>query len=338
MENYRFFLFLAVSVTLLGQVYPQPTFTYPNSPSTTAPGLSVDSTGRVFVSAGNRLFRLSPDLVEEQSISLSADVVDRGIALSGDGSKVVVCLTDLSCSVYNATDLTAGPVRTDNNTIASVDFGVALVTAGDTFYVGSISGEGPGNTILIEQHGEGFVRSSNSNPSSNSFVVSPNQFSRSFYGGFEKNGNTYIFAVDNNPFDLRRIKIMRVCHVTNCPGGASTCGITALYEADITNCGGTRRISTRICSVSVVEDFDGRSGTTILFSRCDSDSSRNSVCYVDLDAVDMAMNSKFNSCSTAAPSSNEELDIVWGADKFCGIDFQVKCIHLIFFLLQYVFR
>ena len=315
-------------VVLLGQVHTQPSFPYPNAPSTTAPGLQVDSTGRVFVSAGNRLFRLSPDLVQEESISLSADVVDRGIALTSDGSKVVVCLTDLSCSVYNSTDLAAPSImRTNNNTIASVGFGVALFTAGDTFYVGSISGIGAGATILLEQHGEGFVRSSSSNSASNSYTVAPfatfNPFSRNFYSGFEKDGNTYVFAVDNNPSDNRRIIIMRVCHLSNCPGGTGTCGITALYEAGFT-CGTTGRLNSRICSMSVVKDFDGQTGTTVVFSRCESFSSRNFICYVNLDTVDMEMNSKFTSCSNAQLGDPDEIDIAWSADKFCVQDFQVS--------------
>ena len=55
------------------------------------------------MSIGNMLLHLSPNLVHEDSIALSADVVSRGIAVSGDGSKVVVCPTDLSCSVFNTT-------------------------------------------------------------------------------------------------------------------------------------------------------------------------------------------------------------------------------------------
>ena len=328
METCRYLLFLVISVVLLEQVHTQPSFPYPNAPSTTAPGLQIDSTGRVFVSAENRLFRLSPDLVQEESISLSADVVDRGVALSSDGSKVVVCLTDLSCSVYKSTNLAAPAImRTDNNTIASVDFGVALFTAGDTFYVGSISGVGTGETMLLEQHGEGFVRSSMSNSASNSYTVTlsatTNPFSRNFYGGFEKNGNTYFFAVDNNPTNVRRILIMRVCHTSNCPGGTGTCGVTALYEAGFT-CGGTGRLNSRICSMSVMEDFDGQTGTTVVFSRCESGSSGNFICYVNLDTVDMQMNSKFTSCSTATGTSTEEIDIVWSEDKFCNATFQVK--------------
>ena len=136
--------------------------------------------------------------------------------MSGDGGKVVVCLTDLSCSVFNTTDLASGLLmRTNNNTIASLQFGVALFTAGDTFYVGSISGQGRGATIILEQQGEGFVRSSSSNSEQNDYEVSStNVFSRHFFSGSEKHGNAYLFVVDvSDLVDVGRFRVMRVCHV-----------------------------------------------------------------------------------------------------------------------------
>ena len=40
--------------------------------------------------------------------------------------------------------------------------------------------------------------------------------------------NAYYIASDTNPDGTRGIKVMRVCHVTGCPGGSATCGISAL--------------------------------------------------------------------------------------------------------------
>ena len=318
-------IFCSLMIIFLGEVHPQPRFTYPNTPSSTTPGLQADSTGCVFVSIGNMLFRLSPNLVQEDSIALSADVVSGGIAVSGDGVKVVVCLTDLSCSVFNTTDLAAGLLmRTNNNTITSLQFGVALFTAGDTFYVGSISGQGRGATIILEQHGEGFVRSSSSNLEQNDYEVSStNVFSRHFFSGSEKDGNAYLFVVDiSDLVDVGSFRVMRVCHVTNCPNGNNSCGFRALYEADFI-CNGPVRANTRICGVSIIDNFDRLSGTIAVVSRCEEASVRNSVCSVNLTAVDEMMNNKYTTCSLAGENSTEDIDISWCMESHCNQVFQV---------------
>ena len=309
-QVYRMYTLVTLNllVVLLRQVYTQPTFTYPSAPSTTAPGLQVDSTRRVFVSAGNILFRLSPELVQEESISLSADVVSRGVALSGDGSKVVVCLTDLSCSVYNATDLAAGPVfGTFNNTISSQG-PVTLFTGGDTFYVGSV---GLG-AIQLGQYGFGADVFARSTP----YAITETQFERNFGGGFMRGGYVYYFVADNNPNDLREFRVMRVCHATDCASGNS-CSIQALYETSFVCVRSSVGVNARICDVSLMNNMVPNSGPTVVITRCEMGASRNYICYVNLDDIDSKMDAKYDSCSTRNPS--EALDVAWiSANKFCN--------------------
>ena len=332
------YMVLFCSIIFFRKVHTQPRFNLPNSPSGNTPVLQADTTGRVFVSAGNLLFRLSHNLVQEERTALSADVVSRGIALSANGDKVVVCLTDISCSVFNTTNLTSGLLMrtTNNNTIGSLQFGLALFTAGDTFYVGSICGQGTGAMIILEQHGKGFVRSSNNNSEQNNYKVSRNRFSRYFFSGFEKNGNGYFFVVDNDLVDGGSFRVMRACHVANCPNGTSTCGFTALYEANYI-CNGPVRANTRICGVSIIDNFNSLSGTIAVVSRCEETSVRNSICAVNLTAVDEMMNNKYTTCSLAGDNSTEDIDISWSRESRCNQVFQVySCIKYYSSVYMYI--
>ena len=59
------------------------------------------------MSAGSQLYRLSSSLGLEETGVLTSEAMN--ISLSNNGRWLVVCLTDLSCEVYNATNFSAGP-------------------------------------------------------------------------------------------------------------------------------------------------------------------------------------------------------------------------------------
>ncbi len=64
----------------------------------------MDTTGRIFLAADNYLYRLNAQLVQQERVDLGGTVIHEGLAISSTGI-VVVCLEDLSCSVYNASNL-----------------------------------------------------------------------------------------------------------------------------------------------------------------------------------------------------------------------------------------
>ena len=68
--------------------------------------MKVDGDGRVFLAAGNQLLRLDSTLALQENVTLDSSVLR--VALSSDERRVVVCLSDLSCAVYNASDFGAG--------------------------------------------------------------------------------------------------------------------------------------------------------------------------------------------------------------------------------------
>ena len=113
------------------------------------PTLQVDGEGRAFVGAGRQLLRLNSELVPEQNITLSAGAVN--ISLSSGGERLVVCLEDSSCAVYNASDLSAEPSLVQASALTNV------VNRGQLLYVGSFdptdSGSGVFGTIRLSQVG-----------------------------------------------------------------------------------------------------------------------------------------------------------------------------------------
>ncbi len=100
--------------------------------------------------------------------------------------------------------------------------------------------------------------------------------------------------MDNTP--TRQLKIMRVCHVT----GGCPCSFSALYEEDFI-CGASVSgvdVNDRICGLSVVENFAGSPGTSIIVSRCRGDASTRSniVCVMNLTDVDRNMDLRYSEC------------------------------------------
>ncbi len=280
--------------------------------STNVPGLQVDSIGRTFLAADNYLYRLNAQLIQEARVDLGSSIINRGLALSSTGI-LVVCLEDLSCSVYNASNISTGPIRNVSNAIASADpdFGAAIFTSGDTFYTGATTGAG--ERMVLQQFGEGFNRSSDNNPpgTRNELVFRVSDFARQFYSGFVSGGFAYYAVADYQPNTVgRSIKLLRVCNMPDC-GGPSTCGVTALYELGITDCA-FQAISgaTRVCGVSLVDDFSAISGPTAVITICTPGFNRNSICLVDVTIVNEAMDTKYDSC-IVSQTFQEEIGLAW---------------------------
>ena len=305
------------------------------------PGLQVDSTGRTFLATDNYLYRLNAQLIQEERVDLGAKVINRGLALSSTGM-VVVCLVDLSCSVYNASNLNAGPIRSVrlSDVIASSSgyqqgfpVGTAIFTSGDTFYTGAMT-DGVGEItrkMVLQRFGEGFNRSSDNIPSTrNELVFGISDLRRQFYpyGGFVSGGFAYYVVVDYQSTSLQDIRLLRVCNMPDC-GGPNTCGVTALYELGI-NCvlEITEYTYGVLLGVSLVEDFSGISGPTAVVTI--SFGCTDSICVVNITAVNEAMDAKYDSCIVSR-TAGEEIGLAWktGSSENCSSLPQVcniKCI------------
>ena len=281
-------------------------FTVPGE-SSRPPALQVDGEGRAFVAAGNQLLRLNSDLGIEQSVTLSSDAVN--ISLSSGGEWLVVCSADLSCAVHSANDLST--VSSTSGSALAAANRVALFTAGDSFYVGSHdpTPTASGGTLRLQQvYG---LSGSSDFTRSTDYVASISNFRRDFFSGFMSGTNSYYVVSDSQPGTIHEVRIMRVCHVTSCPSGASTCGVTAVYE-EIIICGGEFEIADSaddgVCGVSLVENFAGTSGPSLVMARCRRESTRsNFICVVPISEVDSRMDEKYDECS----SGTGNLYVAW---------------------------
>ena len=148
--------------------------------------MKVDGNGRVFLATGSQLFRLDSTLALQENVTLGSSVVR--LALSSDERRVVVCLGDLSCAVYNASDFAAGEQLRRIDASHSSDV-VALFTAEEnSFYVGSF--RGGANSFNLGQYGFGnrdLVRSTDYN-----FFLRGN-LQRMFFSGYVEGANAYYF-------------------------------------------------------------------------------------------------------------------------------------------------
>ncbi len=116
--------------------------------------------------------------------------------------------------------------------------------------------------------------------------------SRFFRGSITYGNYSYSIAVDYVPD--QQLKIMRVCHVT----GGCPCSFSALYEEDFI-CGASVSdgVNDRICGVSVMENFAGSPGMSIIVSRYRGEStSKNLVCTMNLTDVDRNMDLRYSEC------------------------------------------
>ena len=282
-------------------------FDFLSSPSR-SPGLQVDGDGQIYTSAGSQLYRLNSNLRPEETRNLTSEAVN--ISLSSDGGWLVVCLIDLSCEVYNATNFSAGHVFRRENATRSI-MNLALFAAEDSFYVGSITlKDGVQNKIILSQYR--FTASQNDTVASATYTITRSEFERNFYGGFVRGSYAYHFASDNNPpgIQVRSFKVMRVCHNSN---------FSALYELSLI-CGSDPSTNVRISGVSVVdEDFGGLAGPVVILSRNrPRNSPQNHVCLYSLMDIDREMQEKYDFCSTAIPGSSEDIDLAWRASRtFC---------------------
>ncbi len=272
-------------------------FSLPNVPLARPPALQVDAKGRAFVAAGDQLLRLSStDLLPEQNITLSSDAVN--ISLSSGGEWLVVCTTDLSCSVHNTSNLSALSVVT-RSVLVGADRGIALFTTRNSFYVGSFDVPGVVATSPMMKLSQtyGIERLSISQRATiydmNNLLTVLN-FKRDYFSGFVKGNYVYFMVSDHDPADERAVRIVRACH---CSGG-STCPSLRILSEEVIRCG--QRVAgdgDGLCGVSVVEDFAGTSGTSIVISRCRPRfSSSNVVCLVSLSEVTRIMDMRADEC------------------------------------------
>ena len=280
-------------------------------PTIRSPGLQVDTAGKIYTLSGSQVYRLNSNLELEETRNLSSEAVN--ISLSSDGRWLVVCLTDLSCEVYNATNFSAGHVFREKNVITSMD-NIALFVTEDSFYVGGIvSGAQP--MIVLGQYVFARKQGSTAN-STRSYAITRSGFQRNFYGfGFVRGSNTYYFATDNEPSSFRRLKVLRVCHNSD---------FGALYELSL-RCGGrTPGSNTRISGVSVVDNFAGMSGPTVVLStNRPLPSSQNVVCLYNLEAIDRRIQEKFDSCA-ADSTGVEQIELDWLNDEPGCLGFSVS--------------
>ena len=268
--------------------------------------------GDVFIAADSQLTRLSRDLVLQESIAVSGELVR--IELSPDGSRLVGCLDGdtRTCLVYNTSDLTSGAIATVENAHYNPENGLAIITTDDSFYLGSEGPEMQGGSpfILLAQYNytSELIRNT---AGTLRYHVDSNDFVRHFYGGITRNDSVYYFVADQNPSNIR---VLRVCDCAR-QDACSSDTWDALYEMPL-NCRSGAVPSTRVCSVDLVESFGDENGPLVVVTWCDDGAinTRNRVCAYKLSDIDNDMDNYFTQCAGGSIST----DLPWTLARTCS--------------------
>ena len=261
----------------------------PGDPPFKPSGLQMDSEERTYVASGNKLLRLTRNLIVEQTIELYIPIID--MSLSSGGDWLVVC-SHVSCTVFNTTDfsnMSTTAISLDSDSLYTL-YSMATFTAGSTYYLGKVvlpsEAREFGSLVLEQHHIEMKLRSCE-------YPLKETLFSaRVIHSGFVSGNHSYLVVSDHNPPDFNGLKITRLCHVEDdCNGKKS---IAILHE-EVFTCGSAMLPDGRdyICGVSVVEDFADSPGTNLVVSRCrQGNSSVNLVCAIKLSDLDRIMELK----------------------------------------------
>ena len=304
---------LFIPLASLQQQQPE----YPlNSTQTSDLSLQVDgNSGAVFVAAGRQVYRLDGGLAERDAATLGSEVLN--IALSHDGTRLVACLSDFSCVVLNASELSAPPSLVAEGVHGATDDGITLFTAGDgSFYVGStrVNGMGVQTHILLGRHGGAFNRTVE-------YLIERDGFMRNFFGGFISGSNAYFLVFDSaptDPNDLSNVRVMRVC---------DDGGFNALYERTLF-CGASIGSDTDVVGASVIEDFRGTPGSALALGQGRPGGIQNYVCLLTISSdVDAEMDMRYSECVNNR-LAGDDIEVAWNAaTSNCALtQFQV-CFH-----------
>ena len=316
--NVPLLLVIHLAVCCSCQQSTQPQYDLPSSLSR-PPSLQVDGSGRVFVGAGDQLIRLDSNLVPQENLTLASEVQVVNISLSSDGSRLVVCLTDLSCAVYNANDFSTGPVFSRAGALVSLQE-IALFATEDSFYVGSVELEGSvtDRNIVLGEYGLSDSRTVMYNNDRN-------VFERVFYGGFVRGGYAYYFVSDDgNNNDVPALRVMRVCD--------GTPQFSVLYETQLICGGRTFSANDRSCGLSLMESFSTLNEPTVVVTRC-RDGNANLVCLFTLAQIDNEMDQIYDECSTS--TGTFQVDVAWfNTHRTCS-NFQVMLIQYVKCVLSF---
>ena len=286
-----------------------------------ATDLAVRSSGHVYVSGtvngGSVVYRLNSRLAQQESVTLPSGVSVVRSALSPDGSRLVVCVSNKSCISYDANNLSKGPLSMFQS-VLSDSTNVALVSApvirgGNSFYVGSSNG----TVILIGQYGFDGAAGSVSRSSGNLFGVTAGSFTRNWFGGFVAGSYTYFVVFDVSTSSISRpgVRVLRVCDNSN------ETSVAAMYEAEI-NCFSSVAVdsTSAVVGVSLLESFP--SGGAILVIGLVTPTAPNTapisrVCTVGLSSVDSAMNTA--SCSGTSLPWRDTVSSAQSCPNRCNI-------------------
>ena len=269
-------------------------------PSGSLSKLVVAESGRVFVldeKSGGAVYMLSEDLSTVMMSPSNTSTTPRGIVLSVEEDRLVICWTPSSeenafCTIHDSSTLTElararlSPLGLNIGTPLTSSYSVSrgFVKGGETFFVATSGPDGGGGSRLY--HGEyQFSDGSAARDLDTPQIDSSSGFTRTYRGGARVGNFVYLFGDDETTRDA--VRIVRLCDGSEWD---------SWYEVRLL-CGQP--------PTSIIDDFDNAliSANFLLAS----DRVETNICSFPISAIDSAANVTFTTCT----STNIDLSPIW---------------------------
>ena len=286
-------------------------------PSGSLSKLVVAESGRVFVldeKSGGAVYMLSEDLSTVMMSPSNTSTIPRGIVLSVEEDRLVICWTPSSeenafCTIHDSSTLTElararlTPSELNIVTPSSSSYSVSrgFVEGGETFFVATSGADGSGGANRL-YHGEYHFSDGSSARDLDSplIEVSSSGFIRTYRGGARVGNFVYLVGSDETASDA--VRIVRLCDGSEWDSWYEIrlfCGQSPTLIVD--------EFDNALISTNFLLVEDGIDEPTLVVSVFASDRDETNICSFPISAIDSAANVTFTTCT----STNIDLSPIW---------------------------
>ena len=284
-------------------------------PSGSLNKLVVAESGRVFLldeKSGGAVYMLSEDLSTVMMSPSNTSTTPRGIVLSVEEDRLVICWTPSSeenafCTIHDSSTLIElararlSPLGLNIRTPLTSSYSVSrgFVEGGETFFVATSGPDGSGANRLY--HGEyQFSDGSTARDLDSPEIDTSSGFSRTYTGG-ARVGN-FVYSVGSDETTRDTVRIVRLCDGNEWDSWYEVrlfCGKSPTSILD--------DFDNALISANFLLVEDGVDEPTLVVSVFASDTGDTNICSFPISAIDSAANVTFTTCT----STNINLSPKW---------------------------
>ena len=285
-------------------------------PSGSLSKLVVAESGRVFLldeKSGGAVYMLSEDLSTVMMSPSNTSTTPRGIVLSVEEDRLIICWTPTSeenafCTIHDSSTLTElararlTPLELSIGTPSTSSYSVSrgFVEGGETFFVATSGPDGSGANRLY--HGEyQFSDGSAARDLDTPQIDTSSGFTRTYRGGARVGNFVYLVGSDETTSN-DAVRIVRLCDGSEWDSWYEVrlfCGVQSGHVLD--------EFDNALISANFLLVEDGVDEPTLVVSVFSTDTGDTNICSFPISVIDSAANVTFTTCT----STNIDLSPIW---------------------------